>query len=196
MISVKTNLKAVAAVIKGRLDKLNDPEFLRPVALAMISTIAIRIHKDGKDSKGTQIGEYSSSYLKLRSGNFANSGRVSRGENKGNLKNSGTFTGSVIRLNKKTGVFSGTEKEGTARPIYNRGDSKKVIISLTRQLENDYAVVAIPRGYAIGFNNSHNYDKSQWVQQTYGKRIFDLTKEESDLAIELITDLANKTISS
>ena len=77
---------------------------------------------------------------------------------------------------------------------FKRNSDPKVIISLTRQLENDYNVIATQRGYAIGFLNKHNFDKSQFVQQTYGKRIFDLTESERAIALEEINDLVNKAI--
>lgn len=77
---------------------------------------------------------------------------------------------------------------------YKRNADSKVIISLTRQLENDYAVVATQRGYGIGFLNKHNFDKSQWVQLTYGKRIFDLSEREKNIALDEINDLVSKAI--
>ena len=40
-----------------------------------------------------------------------------------------------------------------------RGKDPKVIVSLTRQLENDWAVLATERGYGIGFNNVLNANK-------------------------------------
>lgn len=164
---------------------------MRPVALAMIPEIAKRIHVQGKDSSGAQIGTYSSAYLRLRSGEYANADK----NKKGVRLNSGKFTEATIRLNKNSGVFSGEDKVGKARPNYNRGTDPKVIISLTRQLENDYAVIATTRGYGIGFNNVLNYNKSQWVQETYGKKIFNLTAEEKVLTGQIVNELTGKIIS-
>lgn len=67
---------------------------------------------------------------------------------------------------------------------HNRTNDKKVVISLTRQLENDWSVLATPTGYGIGFKNNFNFDKSQWVEATYGKKIFSLSKSEEDFALE------------
>lgn len=76
----------------------------------------------------------------------------------------------------------------------NRSKDTKVIISLTRQLENDYAVIATERGYGIGFNNKHNFDKANWVQLTYRKRIFDMTNSELNEAIAFINELTEQAV--
>lgn len=70
---------------------------------------------------------------------------------------------------------------------HNRDGSRLVIISLTRQLENDWSVVAIKNGYGIGFKNSHNRDKARWVSAMFQKggnsnRIFALSKSEQQYA--------------
>lgn len=46
----------------------------------------------------------------------------------------------------------------------NRGTDRNVIISLTRQLENDWSVIATQKGYGIGFKNPFNLQKADWVQ--------------------------------
>lgn len=52
------------------------------------------------------------------------------------------------------------------RQQYNRGSSRKVIFSLTRQMENDFNIVAGngATGYGLGFKNPDNADKAQWLQ--------------------------------
>jgi len=91
------------------------------------------------------------------------------------------------------GTYSSAYVRGL-RKKNNRGSSTKVIISLTRQLENNYAVIATPKGYGIGFLNAFDYNKSQWVEATYGKPIFALTTEEHQYALDYITDLVNQAI--
>lgn len=76
----------------------------------------------------------------------------------------------------------------------NRGPGKTVIISLTRQLENNYSVIATQRGYGIGFLNDFVYKKSQWVEENYGKQIFALTESERTYALDYINDLVNEAI--
>lgn len=77
-----------------------------------------------------------------------------------------------------------------------RGKDTKVIISLTRQLENDWSVVATQRGYGIGFLNSFNGQKLKWVEQGKGKIVSRLSQEETDYAIDRINELVNAAINS
>lgn len=78
----------------------------------------------------------------------------------------------------------------------NRGTDTKVIVSLTRQLENDWAVVATPKGYGIGFLNSFNAEKLRWVEQAKGKVFSVLSKEEEEYAIDRINELVNAAINN
>ena len=75
-----------------------------------------------------------------------------------------------------------------------RGKSTEVIVSLTRQLENDYQVVATVRGYAIGFGNVLNYNKSQWVEKNQGKIIFNTTAAEKEYILDRAEELVNDAI--
>ena len=76
----------------------------------------------------------------------------------------------------------------------NRGKSTEVIVSLTRQLENDYQVLGTVRGYAIGFSNPHNFDKSQWVEKNQGKIIFNTTAQEKEYILDRAEELVNDAI--
>ena len=195
MVRIVTNIKQVGEVIQEKLDKLNNPEYLfRPVMFGLIDLMTQRIHIDGNDASDSQIGTYSSRYMAVRTGNYKNADKFKKGKQKGQNKNSGTFTDATIRLDKKTGVFSGEDKVGTARPNYNRSSDTKVVISLTRQLENSWTVEPTPKGYGIGFLNQHNFDKSQWVEDTYKKKIFALTEGEQTYALEYINDLINEAL--
>lgn len=78
-----------------------------------------------------------------------------------------------------------------------RKDGSKVIISLTRQLENDYAVIANSKsGYGVGFNNPLNRQKAGWVEETYGKRIFRQTKEEREAILQFLNEIVHDTLNS
>lgn len=94
---------------------------------------------------------------------------------------------------------------------YNRTGDTKVIISLTRQLENDYGVIATDNGMGVGFNSGSspepdpvdskkklisNYDKARYVEKIFGKKIFDMTKEELQEAIDFINELTQDAIDS
>lgn len=76
-----------------------------------------------------------------------------------------------------------------------RGKDTKVIISLTRQLENDWSVIATEKGYGIGFLNSFNAKKLKWVEAKH-KVVSRLSKEETDYAIDRINELVNAALNS
>jgi len=66
----------------------------------------------------------------------------------------------------------------------NRGESTKVILSLTGQMENDFSIVSNSAGrYGLGFKNEFNAQKAEWLQERadYG-RIYDLTESEKEHA--------------
>jgi len=70
-----------------------------------------------------------------------------------------------------------------------RGADKKVIVSLTRQLENNWSVLETTNGYGIGFTNSFNADKLRWVEEIKGREIANLSIEEINYATERINEL-------
>lgn len=71
------------------------------------------------------------------------------------------------------------------RPKYGRGTSRKVIASLTRSMENSMVLYPLPNGTGIGYATSEQTQKSKWVEKTYKKKIFNPTKEERNLVIEI-----------
>ena len=77
---------------------------------------------------------------------------------------------------------------------YNRSADKKVIVSLTRQLENNWSVIATPKGFGIGFLNPFNYQKARWVEQIKQREIFSLTDLESNYAISFINEKTAETL--
>lgn len=67
MVTIKTNINQVLEGIGDKLEKLSNPEYLfRPVCFGLIDLMTRRIHEDGEDSSGNQIGMYSTPYLKKR----------------------------------------------------------------------------------------------------------------------------------
>jgi hypothetical protein len=182
------NLGELIVQLKGLQ---TDPEpYMRVVVVGLVGEVRQRIHVKGQKANGDQIGEYSNSYLKLRSGNYANAEVFTRGINKGKRKNAGFYTERTIRLDKATGVFSGEEKVGKPRVNYNRGDDPKVILSLTRQMEQDFVAIAENDEYGLGFNNQHNFDKAMWNEERY-KGVYQLSEAEIEFAEATITDYLN-----
>lgn len=76
---------------------------------------------------------------------------------------------------------------------YNRSSDTKIIVSLTRQLENNWSVIATDKGYGVGFLNPFNLQKARWVEQNKGVKIFSLSPSEekklSQVIQELVTDV-------
>lgn len=165
------NLPQVINRVTVKLDSFRNPDqMLRAMALATLSNMHKRIHMDGKASDGSQIGIYSPAYLAVRSGNYRNATRLKRGEKAGLHKDK--------KKKGEAGVHIKGRSTGSSRPTYNRGTDPKVILSLTRQMENDMKVIAITNGYSIGYSNPLNMQKAKWAEATYNKRIFSLTTQE------------------
>lgn len=164
MIEFTSNINEVVTKLTADMNQLGNPEkVLRVVAQSMVAEVHDRIHEQGKDSNDAAIGEYSNSYMALRTGNYKNAEKTKDGK----LKN------------------AGTNKSGSKRPMYNRTADKKVILSLTRQMENDFTVIALPDGYGLGYLNDENFKKSQYAENTYKKKIFDLTIPEKETVFRI-----------
>lgn len=78
---------------------------------------------------------------------------------------------------------------------YQRNSDSKVIVSLTRQLENDWSVIATEKGYGIGFKNPFNLQKARWVENKKGI-IFKLTSDENKYASDLINQLVKDALNN
>lgn len=71
---------------------------------------------------------------------------------------------------------------------YNRSSDPKIIVSLTRQLENDWSVIATNRGYGVGFKNPFNLQKARWVEDNKKVRIFSLSASEENKLSEIVAE--------
>lgn len=77
---------------------------------------------------------------------------------------------------------------------YQRSGDTKIIVSLTRQLENDWNVIATDGGYGIGFLNPFNLQKARWVEQNKGKKIFSLSPTEQQYVNDTINQLVKDAL--
>ena len=174
-----------------------DPNYLlRPVAIEVLPMMTERIHKEGRASDGSQIGTYSKGYLAVRSGQFKNSETFKKGAKAGQRKNAGfkTKQGVSTPFGKSRFAFQNIEADKVKRENYNRGTDPKVIVSLTRQLENNWSVLETTNGYGIGFTNPFNADKLRWVEEIKDKVISNLTTEEIDYAFDRINELVEQSL--
>lgn len=175
-ISITTNINQALKQLAGNFEMLLNKEYLlRPLAIETIPLMKERIHKEGRDSSEQQIGTYSAGYMVVRTGAYKNA----------NKKNAGAF-----QRGKNAFSVIATRK-ANMRPNYNRSNDTKVVISLTRQLENDWSVIGTAKGYGIGFNNPFNKDKAGWVEETYKKIIFNLSPTEHQYITERLQELVN-----
>lgn len=181
MITIRTNINVVAASIIEKLKRISDPStLLRPVAIDVMNMMTERIHEKGIAADGNPIGTYSPAYMKVRTGNYKNSTRYKGGKNAGKTKDAGVFS-------------RGTNK-GKPRPKYNRTNDTKIVVSLTRQLENDWAVIGTTKGYGIGFNNPLSIQKMRWVEEKKDKKIAALTTDEKTYAIDSFKKLVHEKL--
>ena len=74
------------------------------------------------------------------------------------------------------------------------GTSSKVILQFTGQMRNDFLLLQDGDNFASGFTNQFNGDKSFWTEDTYDKKIFDLTEKEEGLLQELIDRKVDATL--
>lgn len=170
MITVTIQVPNVTEAI----DKILAPEvqdkMLMEAATVQVSMMAQRIHIDGKDSFDKPIGTYSDAYMRVRTGIY-NDYKVRK-------------TGKDIGLVTSSGVFTKGKNKGKARPRYNRSIDRKVILSLTRQMENDLSIQELPSGWGVGYNNPFNYEKATWLQDdTYDKPIW-LQSADEETAVK------------
>ena len=153
---------------------------LRDVANTMLVVVKDRIHEKGLASDGSQIGVYSEGYMSVRTGVYKTNEKITKCKKKGETRN--------------VGVFTKGEHKGEARPRFNRTSDTKVVVSLTGQTENDFSVQEIEGGYGLGFSNDHNFNKAQWVEETYKKQIYALTQGEKVLVIEVASTYMNNSL--
>jgi hypothetical protein len=176
MIEFNSNLQSVMRRISTAIQSIDVEKMTGEMATEVGGMMRKRIHEQGKASDGSGIGTYSPGYMKVRTGNFGNSGTYSRGKNKGNLKNAG--------------VYARGQKRGNPRPKYNRSANTDVVLSLTREMENAFGSFKSDDGnWAIGFvlnpNRSaggetfkHTDIAKKAEDELYKKPIYSLSKDE------------------
>ena len=177
MINVDVDLSELFE-LNERFRDADYTNLLIDCASTTLGNIKQRVFIDGKDSNDAQIGTYTDAYMKVRTGNYPET-RLKSGKNKSEYRRKKTQEG-------QAGYFTKGKNKGQPRPRYNRTSDTKVVGSLTREMENDMKVIAENDDVYIGFSNEHNYDKSQWLEETYKKDIWDLTESENDAIDELV----------
>ena len=140
----------------------------RNLRIALTSTLAIhkpRIFKDGFDSRGQKIGTYST--------NPASIGKKQQARQTGRTYFKGGYAEYKTAIGKNPGYVN---------------------LRNTDQMMMDYGIVGSSLNYCFGFQNSENFEKSQWMQNKYQKPIFDISKNEIDTLSNVLTDLLIKSL--
>ena len=69
---------------------------------------------------------------------------------------------------------------------YKRGDSRRVILTATAQMRNDYSYIRGSNFVGFGFKNPENAKKADDNEKRYKKSIFALSKKETETLLKLI----------
>ena len=102
----------------------------------------------------------------------------------------GTYTNNYLKLRQK-------------KP-YNRTEDSKIIVSLTRRLENDWGVIETDKGnWAIAFLNRQkgtktditSGEKMKYVEESSGKTIAALSKAETEQLVKTILKGIDESLS-
>lgn len=91
------------------------------------------------------------------------------------------------------GTYTNEYLKRRMKAPYNRTASRKVILSLTGQMENDFKVINLGGSYGLGFSNQFNADKAEWNEERYGK-VYALTTEEQKQVSLIVTDWVKKNL--
>ena len=81
------------------------------------------------------------------------------------------------------------------RPNYGRKEGSKVVLSLTRSMENGMILFPIPNGTAIGYATPELFQRAKWQEKRncYGQRaIFSPTENERALVEEIGKNYINE----
>lgn len=203
MISVRINATSLLKNLAGMLTAIQDKErMMRTVATGVRAEMKHRIHTLGYDANGDPIGDYSPAYMKIRTKGrkiYLESieryqFRIKQNDTEKQLKlrsdrlQSFRDRQELNRLRVQDGLKSRKIKRPFNTIRYNRTSNTTVVASLTRQMENDFSVLPTDAGYGLGYNNPENRLKAGYVENTYKKKIFGLTTDEKQLAVDIAID--------
>lgn len=171
--------------VQAKLAQIDMDKLCFDVASTLKAKVRHRVHVEGKASDGSKIGTYSSGYMVTRTGAYKNNKSTK------SKPDSGHFTKGKKAVFDIKSKSAARVKGVSERPRFNRDSDTDVILSLTRQMENDMNAtepIKVDGGYGIGYQNELNYNKAIWNEQRYKKPIWGLTKEEEQLAEEVVSN--------
>jgi hypothetical protein len=115
--------------------------------------------------------------MTLRTGEYKNKGKSNAGYyTKGN---SAVYD---IKSRKAAKYHSSRKVTGSSmRTMYNWPNDPKIILALTRKMQQQMVVLKTDNGWGIGYTNQDDYNKAIWNEARYKKAIWNLSEEEADL---------------
>lgn len=181
MIKMQSN---VSQILNGYLEKLQSltkggvgyDSALREVATTMRAEMSRRIHSEGKNSQGADIGHYSTEPIYVSTKN--NPGR-SFGRPIGKTGKSKFKGGEKAGADHTSRYFAGGYNE--YKTAIGRNTLGKVNLSLSGQLAAQFAVVETNDGYGIGWVDTEKRERAGHLQQKYGA-VWSLTQQEKELS--------------
>lgn len=140
--------KEIDDLIKRITRAVKSEKAMRVALSSVLSIHKPRIFQSGQDSNKSKIGKYSTKPISI------------------SRKNQARNTGKTY--------FPG----GYAEYKSAIGKGGDVNFRNTDQMQMDYGIIQNGSEFGFGFQNSFNFEKSQWLQDKYGKDVFDLSEQE------------------
>lgn len=144
------------------IDKINravrNDKNLRIALTTTLATHKPRIFERGQDANLAQIGTYSTSPTSI---SYAKQAR-----NTGHT----FFKGGYAQYKSEIGKNPG-----------------RVILRDSDQMYADYGLQGSNLDYGFGFQNQFNYDKSQWLETKYQKKIFYPSEQDNKVTTDVLT---------
>lgn len=155
---------------------------LRGVASSMVGVVKKRIHEDGKDANGENIGQYDTTHPL-----YVNP-----------FKSPKSFApvGKTGKVKFKNGQPHKTKYFDSYKEFRQEIDrpTDKVNLSLTGQMNSQFVVIPTENGYGLGWNNTEMYERSEGLETKYGKKIWSLTDQEAEQAADVASFETGKII--
>ena len=150
----------------SRVNKVvKSPKTIRTALTTVMAVHKPRIFQKGEDANGSKIGEYSTDPISISKKNQArNTGKT-------------YFKGGYAEYKRAVGKNPGF-----------------VNLRNTDQMMMDYGILASGGNFGFGFQNSENYEKSQWLQDKYDADVFDLSNSELNLLSNTLQNIVESQL--
>lgn len=177
---IEISINNAIGELADKLKSIDKDDLLKMIAANTLPEIRRRVHVEGKSSDGSQIGTYSKGYMTLRTGEYKNKGKSNAG-----YYTKGKSAVYNIKSRKAAKYHSPRKVSGSSmRIMYNWPNDPKVILALTRKMQQQMVVLKTYNGWGIGYTNEDDYNKAIWNETRYKKSIWNLTEEETVLILQ------------